>query len=100
MLEGPLFRFHDNRRKGTPLSMQVVLNKSFRFARFLCLQCLRWWHWIWPGLFDVGTFVCGLRQEEQDFLHCVVLPTGRHCSGGTLQHRDLDLFFVEKKSNN
>ena len=25
--------------------------------------------------------VCGLRQEEQDLFHRVVLPTGGHCRG-------------------
>ena len=30
--------------------------------------------------------VCGLRQEEQDLFHRVVLPTGGYRGGGTLQH--------------
>ena len=50
-----------------------VLKKSIvaclRSARFLCLQCLRWWHWLRPWLPHVGATFCGLRQEEQDLLH-------------------------------
>ena len=57
-----------------------------RIAGLLCVQRLRRWHRIWLGLPDVRTSECRLRQEEQDLVHGVVLPTSGHSCGGTLQH--------------
>ena len=62
----------------------LVTSRSPRFARVLCVQRLRWWHWIRSGLPYVGAFVCGLRQEEQDLFHSVVLPTSSDRSGRAL----------------
>ena len=64
----------------------LVTSRSPRFARVLCVQRLRWWHWIRFGLPYVGAFVRGLRQEEQDLFHSVVLPTGSDRGGRAIQH--------------
>ena len=40
--------------------------------------------------------VCGLRQEEQNFFHRVVLPTGGYRGGRTLQHRPVSWQIVVK----
>ena len=61
-----------------------VTSRSPRFARVLCVQRLRWWHWIRSGLPYVGAFVRGLRQEEQDLFHSVVLSTSSDRGGRAL----------------
>ena len=43
-------------------------------------------HRIGLGLPHVGASVRGLRQEEQDLLHGLVLPPGCHCCRRALQH--------------
>ena len=65
-------------------SCALVTSRSPRFARVLCVQRLRWWHWIRSGLPYVGALVRGLRQEEQNLFHSVVLPTGGHRGGRAL----------------
>ena len=47
---------------------------------------LRRRHRIRSRLPDVGAPVCGLRKEEQDLLHGLVLPSGGHRCGRALQH--------------
>ena len=54
MLEGPLFRFHDHRRKGTPLSMQVVFEQILQVCKVsvstmlaVVALDLAWAVWCW-----------------------------------------------------
>ena len=68
--------------------------QDMRIAGFLCVQCLRWWHWIRPWLLNVGAPFCGLWQEEQDFLYSLVLPTGGHSCCRALQYSNSNWWSV------
>ena len=54
----------------------------------LVYRGLRWRNWLRLGLPHARALVRGLRKEEQDFLHRLVLPAGSNGSRRAIQHRD------------